>query len=59
MGKKDQKFWFKCIFHFIYCFLGTVATFYAVLLGMNAIVASSLITIIVGFFTVITNDENH
>jgi hypothetical protein len=59
VGKKDQKFWFKCIFHFIYCFLGTVATFYAVLLGMNAIVASSLITIIVGFFTVITNDENH
>ncbi len=49
----------RLFLYFLYCFIGTIATVLVVLLDINVIVASSLISIIIAFFTVIINDENH
>lgn len=49
----------KLFLYFIYCFIGVIGTIFIVLLDINSIVASSLVSILVGFFTVIINDENH
>jgi len=49
----------KLFLYFFYCFIGTIGTIVVVLLDINSIVASSLVSIIVAFFTVTINDENH
>ncbi|OHD18004.1 MAG: hypothetical protein A2086_15720 [Spirochaetes bacterium GWD1_27_9] len=49
----------KLPLYFIYCFIGNFATIYLVAIDINPIIASSLISIIVAFFTIIIKDENH
>ncbi|OQB69456.1 MAG: hypothetical protein BWX91_00513 [Spirochaetes bacterium ADurb.Bin133] len=49
----------KLFFYFLFCFIGSFATIYCVVLDMNSIVASSLVSIIAAFFTIIIKDENH
>ncbi len=58
LDNKNIKF-STLLLQFLFCFIGVIATIYVVVLDNNAIVASALVSIIIGFFTVIINDENH
>ena len=49
----------KLFFYFLFSFIGCFATIYCVVLDMNSIVASSLVSIIIAYFTIIIKDENH
>ena len=47
------------LLQFLFCFIGVVFTVGVVALENNPIVASALVSIVIGFFTVIINDEHH
>jgi hypothetical protein len=45
--------------YFLYAFIGTFATLYVRKLGINPIVASSIVAIIISIYTITRNDELH
>ncbi|MCG8571523.1 MAG: hypothetical protein MJB14_15415 [Spirochaetes bacterium] len=49
----------KLPLYFLYCFIGCIGTIYFQVIECNAIVASSLVGIIIAFFTITIGDENH
>ncbi|HOV12907.1 MAG TPA: hypothetical protein PK771_01380 [Spirochaetota bacterium] len=55
-----MKMIYKIPLFFIFCFVGAFSTIYIIALDINPIVASSLVSIIVAFFTIIIiKAENH
>jgi hypothetical protein len=56
--KKSPSVVDKLSLYFFYCFIGTLATVYIQAIGCNPIVASSLVGIIISFFTITIGDEN-
>lgn len=59
MIKKIFNIILKFFLYFFFCFIGTILTVLVVIIDINVIIASSLISIIIAFFTVIINDQNH
>ena len=59
MADSKEKILHKLPLFFIFCFVGSFATIYITAIDINPIVASSLVSIIVAFFTIIVVKEEN
>ncbi len=53
MAESKENIFYRLPLFFIFCFIGSISTMYITALDINPIVASSLVSIIISFFTII------
>lgn len=59
MEDSEQKInWNNILNYFLYCFIGTIATIYIVVIERNEVVASSIVGIILSVFAITVQDES-